>query len=245
LNLPVQEQRPAAAQAGDVPLFLNEMIPRTELRRRLRERRRALSPTEQRTHAGRFAHLLGKHRAFLRAHRVAAYWACDGELDPFPLLQLAHARHKRCHLPVLRSHPGRKLWFVDYHSEEPLKRNQYGIPEPRLRARRIRLPWAIDLLLVPLVGFDPQCNRLGMGGGFYDRTLGYLRIRRHWRRPLLVGVAHECQRVQRLDTNPWDVPLNMIVTEARVYKREGLEPMVDGPQESTNPGAGPRSPSAI
>ena len=70
-----------------------------------------------------------------------------------------------------------------------------------------------------LVGFDARCNRLGMGGGYYDRTLAYLRHRVHWRRPLLVGVAHECQRVERLEANPWDVPLDLVVTERRIYAR--------------------------
>jgi 5-formyltetrahydrofolate cyclo-ligase len=140
-------------------------------------------------------------------------------MDPLPLLRLAHARHKRCYLPVLRPHPRRKLWFVEYRPGEPLARNAFGIPEPRLRNRRIRLPWALDLLLVPLVAFDANCNRLGMGGGYYDRTLAYLAQRRRWRRPLLVGIAHECQRVDVVPTNPWDVPLDMVATEDRTWVR--------------------------
>jgi len=204
------------------------MQSQAQLRRRLRAARRALRPTERRAHARDLARLLGKHLAFLRAGRVAAYWAADGELDPFPLLRLAHARHKRCHLPVLRPHPARKLWFVDYGFDEPLTKNVYGIPEPRLRSRRLRLPWALDLLLMPLVGFDAECNRLGMGGGFYDRTLAYLHLRERWRRPLLVGIAHECQRVERLDPNPWDVPLDLVVTERQIYRREGRGSRVDG-----------------
>jgi 5-formyltetrahydrofolate cyclo-ligase len=195
------------------------MQSQTELRRDLRAKRRALSPAEQRAHAGNLARLLGKHPAFLHARRVAAYWAADGELNPFPLFRLAHARHKHCHLPVLRPHPTRKLWFLDYRFDEPLTKNVYGIPEPALRSGRIRLPWALDLLLMPLVGFDANCNRLGMGGGFYDRTLAYLRLRRCWRRPLLIGIAHECQRVERMETNPWDVPLDLVVTEERIYRR--------------------------
>jgi 5-formyltetrahydrofolate cyclo-ligase len=118
---------------------------------------------------------------------------------------------------VLRAHPRQKLWFIEHREGERLTRNRFGIPEPALRHRRIALPWALDLILVPLVGFDVQCRRLGMGGGFYDRTLAYLRQRRYWRRPRLVGLAHECQRVERLDSRPWDVPLDMVVTEERIY----------------------------
>jgi len=191
------------------------------LRRQLRARRTALSPAEQRNHAQSLARLLGRQTAFLRADRVGAYWSGDGEIDPFPLLRLAHTRHRRCFLPVLRPHPRRKLWFLTYRPGDPLKKNRYGIPEPRLRNRRVRLSWALDLLLIPLVGFDADCNRMGMGGGYYDRTLAYLRQRKHWRRPLLVGVAHECQRVDALETNPWDVPLDTVVTEERIYVRKG------------------------
>ena len=197
------------------------MKPALSLRRQLRARRTALSPAEQRNHARSLARLLGKQSAFLRADRVGAYWCGNGEIDPSPLLQLTHTRHKQCFLPVLRPHPRRKLWFLPYRPGDPLKKNRYGIPEPRLRNRRIRLPWALDLLLVPLVGFDADCNRMGMGGGYYDRTLAYLLQRKRWRRPLLVGVAHACQRVDSLETKPWDVPLDMVATEERIYVRKG------------------------
>lgn len=191
------------------------------LRRQLRARRAALSPAEQRNHARSLARLLGRQSVFLRADRVGAYWSGNGEIDPFPLLRLAHTRHKHCFLPVLRPHPRRTLWFLAYRPGDPLKKNRYGIPEPRLRNRRVRLSRALDLLLVPLVGFDADCNRMGMGGGYYDRTLAYLRQRKRWRRPLLVGVAHECQRVDALETNSWDVPLDMVATEERIYVRKG------------------------
>lgn len=195
------------------------MIASSAVRSSLRARRRALTLAEQRDHSRTLARLLGTQMAFLRARRVGAYWSADGEIDPFPLLRLAHTRHKRCFLPVLRPHPRRKLWFLEYRPGDPLTRNRFGIAEPRLRNRRIRLPWALDLLLVPLVGFDAAGNRLGMGGGYYDSTLAYLAQHRYWRRPLLVGVAHECQRVPALQTNSWDVPLDMVVTEERVYTR--------------------------
>lgn len=199
------------------------MHPANSLRRELRAARRALTPAEQRQHAIRLTQTLGRHPAFLNARRLAAYWPEDGEIDPLPLVRLAHTRHKQCHLPVLRSHPSKKLWFVHYRPAEPLTKNAYGIPEPRLRNRRIHLPWALDLLLVPLVGFDARCNRMGMGGGWYDRTLAYLRQRTRWRRPLLVGVAHACQYVEMLSANPWDVPLDLVVTEERFYLRKGKD----------------------
>lgn len=189
------------------------------LRRELRARRRALSRPEQRRHALALARRLGRHPTFLRARRIGIYWPADGELDPRPLLKLPQARGKRWQLPVLWPHPHPRLWFLSYRTDAPMHPNRFGIPEPARRNRRLRLAWTLDLLLVPLVGFDAQCNRLGMGGGYYDRTLGYLSQRRHWRRPHLIGIAHECQRVKRLPVRPWDVALDLIVTEHQVYRR--------------------------
>ena len=199
------------------------MTPQTDspaaLRRRLRLLRRGLSAAQQREHAHALARTLGRQPAFLRARRIGIYWPADGEIDPRPLLGLAQASRKRWHLPVLCRHPHPRLWFLTYRPDEPMRPNRFGIPEPALRNRRLRLAWTLDLLLVPLVGFDSNCNRLGMGGGYYDRTLSYLSHRQHWRRPRLIGVAHECQRVTELPMRPWDIPLDLVMTERRVYRR--------------------------
>ena len=77
--------------------------------------------------------------------------------------------------------------------------------------------WRLDLVLVPLVGFDPQGNRLGMGGGFYDRTFAYRGRRKHTSRPCLIGLAHECQRVEHLPCAGWDIPLDGVITDCRRY----------------------------
>lgn len=188
-------------------------------RRELRAARGRLSPREQQRHAAAVTRRLARCRWFLGARRIGLYWPADGELDPRPLLRHALGRGRRCFLPVLRPHPRRALWFVRFRPGEPMRPNRFRIPEPAHRGRHLRLAWTLDLLLVPLVGFDDACNRIGMGGGFYDRTLAYLRGRRHWRRPRLIGVAHECQRVERIDPRPWDIPLDAVVTEQGVYRR--------------------------
>lgn len=71
----------------------------------------------------------------------------------------------------------------------------------------------LDFLVVPLVGFDDQGRRLGMGGGYYDATLAFLRRRRIWHKPYLIGLAFECQRVAEIPSEPWDIRLNAILTE--------------------------------
>lgn len=170
--------------------------------------------------ARRLAHLL----VFQRARRIALYWPADGEIDPRPLMQLTSARDKRFYLPVLSPltrHTGRGLlWFARYRPGERLRPNRFGIPEPVGRGPHLLKACRLDLVILPLVGFDALGNRLGMGGGFYDRTFAFRHRRARWRRPRLIGVAHECQRLERIDLRPWDVPLDAILTESRLYNEK-------------------------
>ena len=202
------------------------------LRRALRQCRRGLSPRQQRAHARALARLLGKDPACLKARRLTAYWPADGELDPRPLLALASRRGRSTFLPVLRRVSRGRLWFVPYRPGEPLDTTRFGfrIPEPRRRGP-IGPPWHLDLILMPLVGFDLDCNRLGMGGGFYDRTLAYLRQRSRWRRPRLLGLAHACQRLERIEARPWDIPLDGVATETGICWRRGPRSQGPGPRD--------------
>lgn len=187
------------------------------LRRRLRNARRSIPGRQRQAYARAIRGHLVRDPLLMRARRIAAYWPADGEPDPVPVLEWVLGRGGRAYLPVLRTEGRRKLWFVRYRPGEPMRPNRFRIPEPRRRGRHILPPRHIDLLLLPLVGFDDGCRRIGMGGGFYDRTLAYLRRRALWRRPLLVGVAHACQRVDRIEPMPWDVPLDAVVTELGLH----------------------------
>ena len=190
------------------------------LRREIRAARRALSASEQRAHSHAVAALLRAHPAFLRARRIGAYLAADGELDPATVIAAAVAAGKHCYLPVLHPFAGPALWFCEWRPGERLAPNRYGIPEPIITRRTLRTARELDLLLVPLVAFDDAGSRLGMGGGYYDRTLAYLPLRRHWRRPRVIGLAHALQRVESLPRNAWDIPVDAVVTECTVHRVE-------------------------
>ena len=107
--------------------------------------------------------------------------------------------------------------FAPYRPDSSLQLNRFNIPEPQVRPSEWRSASQLDLLLLPLVAFDAQGNRVGMGGGFYDRTLAYLQHRRHWRKPVLIGLAHEVQKTDGLTTQSWDIPLDTIITESSRY----------------------------
>jgi 5-formyltetrahydrofolate cyclo-ligase len=192
-------------------------LPRTQLRRLLRQRRKALAPHAQHQAARGLYRQLAQHPHFRRARHIALYLPNDGEIDPRPLLRAAQRRGKTTYLPVLNAWPRSKMAFQRIDPHERLRANRFGIPEPRHNPKRQRKVWALDLVLLPLVGFDRFGGRLGMGGGFYDRSLAYRKMRKNWHKPTLLGLAHECQQVDRLVMASWDMPLAATVTNNGWY----------------------------
>lgn len=184
----------------------------TDLRRALRARRRELDAGFRAEAAARVASRIASQPAFTSAQRVAVYIAFDGELDPAPLVDIARACGKDVLLPVLQG--DQAMHFGLWPAAAELSSNRFGIPEPHATERFAARD--VDLVLTPLVGFDAQCGRLGMGGGFYDRTFAFL-LDDAEARPRLFGLAYDCQRVEQLPRQPWDVPLAAVVTEAAVY----------------------------
>ena len=193
------------------------LLPRPQLRRLLRQARRALTPAQQRQAARGLYKQLAQHPLFRRAQHIALYLPNDGEIDPRLLLRAAQRRGKATYLPVLSPWPQTKMVFQRIHPGEKMQPNRFRIPEPRKNITRQRKVWTLDLVLLPLVGFDDAGGRLGMGGGFYDRSLAYLARRKQWRKPTLLGLAHECQKVERLAQASWDVPLQGTVSDRQWY----------------------------
>lgn len=190
---------------------------KTDLRHDLRARRRALSADEQKLAAARLATNLTGSRLFLTSRRIACYMPNDGEIDTRPILAHIHRMRKDCYLPVLSRLSHDRLWFARLDTDTDLKPNRFGIPEPVAPSRDLVRAQELDLILMPLVGFDDRGQRLGMGGGFYDRSLEFLRHRNHWRKPHLLGIAYDFQRVNGLKAEPWDIPLQGVVTDQAIY----------------------------
>lgn len=192
-------------------------LERNALRKRMRSKRRGISPAERRSAAEALAQRLATHPLFLRSRHVTCYWPADGEIDPQPLMRRALSMGKTVYLPVLAPNGTSRLWFAPYREGDVLLHNRFNIPEPAVSPSQHARLTALDLVLAPLVAFDPQGNRLGMGGGFYDRTFAYLKHRVHWQKPRLLGLAYEFQKVDALPHQPWDVPLYGIATERQIY----------------------------
>lgn len=183
---------------------------RASLRRQLRARRRAVSAGERRAAERRLGRNLRRALGPRRFTHVALYLAGDGELDPLPGLATPRFAGAKLYLPALDRTRRGEMHFRLWRQEQRLRANRFGIGEPN-RRERARAGWALDLILVPVVGFDDRGHRLGMGGGFYDRALSDLA--RRPRRPLLIGVAFAFQRLPRLREAAWDRPLDQVVTD--------------------------------
>ena len=186
---------------------------RRALRRQMRVRRRALSEAERRAAARALSKRIAGSRWFANSRTIAAYLPNDGEISLLPLMARAWSMGKRTYLPRLS---GPRLWFLPFHARTVFTGNRFAIPEPAEPVHRRIHPLFLDLVLCPLVAFDRFGNRLGMGGGYYDRTFEAVRRRTVWPGPKLVGVAYEFQKVDPLPAADWDVPLGAVVTDRTI-----------------------------
>jgi 5-formyltetrahydrofolate cyclo-ligase len=184
---------------------------KSTLRKQLRIGRRALGPAEHARRSARAAAAVKRMASFKFAARIAIYLPFDCETDTTALLRAARGRGVRLYVPVITDRRHRRMCF--YPLAGHTRAGAFGIAVPRRQAKPLASRW-FDLMVVPLVGVDAQGRRLGMGGGFYDRALGFRRVRRFWMGPRLVGFGFDCQRVASVDADPWDVRLDFLATES-------------------------------
>jgi 5-formyltetrahydrofolate cyclo-ligase len=190
---------------------MNAAVDRQELRLRLREQRAAL-PAAQRI--GAAVGLLEQLRQLPELtvdQRIGVYFAVNGELSLHLVVAHAWRQGKQLHLPVVNAK--RQLRFARYGADTPVQPNRFGIPEPQVAANAQVAPASLELVLVPLLGFDRRGHRLGYGGGFYDSSFAFLQQAERPATPLLVGIGYSFQEVDTLAPESWDVKLDLIATE--------------------------------
>ncbi|PHS73178.1 MAG: 5-formyltetrahydrofolate cyclo-ligase [Cycloclasticus sp.] len=144
----------------------------------------------------------------LRSPHIAGYLANDGEPSISLFINTCFERNITHYLPVIHK---KTLHFSAYASGDSLKNNIFNIPEPETR---LLIPSKfLSVVLLPLVAYDNQGNRLGMGGGYYDCSLRFLLNSNCKKRPLLIGIAYSLQCVKHIERQPWDIALDAVVTE--------------------------------
>ncbi|MCF6776841.1 5-formyltetrahydrofolate cyclo-ligase [Thiotrichales bacterium 19X7-9] len=143
---------------------------------------------------------------------IAIYFPNDGEADLCNLVEYANFKDITLYLPVLHPIIKRGLWFANYNQNEMLYTNRFGIYEPFFNLDSLKAPWEMDLVFMPLVAFDLNGNRIGMGGGFYDYTFQF---KSNVNTPTLVGCAYEFQQIDQCPNEHWDMPVDGILTDAK------------------------------
>lgn len=174
--------------------------------------RKTLSPTYQNTVSSQVCARIRKLDQYRYAKRIALYQPVNGEIDLSGLWRSAPMQGKYCYFPALNN--DKTLSFLPATPSSPFKENRYGIEEPDIGHEHAISPEQLDLIFIPLVAFDEHGTRLGMGAGYYDRTLA------NYRAPLLIGVAYDFQRQTYITPQPWDISLHVIVTERETYWRD-------------------------
>lgn len=193
-----------------------------ELRQLYRNKRSALTSKQQATGAQAALTQAIKHKLFLNCERVAIYLTNEGELDTRPLIEYLWENGINVYLPVLHPFSKGYLLFLNYNTFTPMKKNVYGILEPALDITKLCPIEQLDMIITPLVAFDDKGNRMGMGGGFYDRTLKNVGqsnnlANKNAKQIKLVGLAHDEQQTEQLPTQVWDIPLPQILTPTTLY----------------------------
>ena len=180
---------------------------RNQLRQQIRKTRANLTALQQQQAEDSITQQALAFIEERNAQHIALYVSFDGEISTDKLIKNLWAQDKHVYLPVLHPFNPNHLLFLRYLPDTPMLKNKFGIWEPKLNVQNVLPLEELDILFTPLVAFDKQGNRLGMGGGFYDRTL------QNWQNSsfIPVGLAHQCQQVEQLPTEAWDVPLHRIL----------------------------------
>lgn len=179
------------------------------IRKRICTQRKLLSAHFQHHAANKVCARLSNLNCLQKSQHIAFYLAYHGEMDPALAMQQC-MRFKQCYLPIIQTLNQHALCFAKTTPQSKLIKNQYGILEPA-PPRQIRPIAQLDIILLPLVAFDLKGNRLGMGGGFYDRTLAF------GKRPILIGLAYEFQKLPHVPTHSNDIRLDAVITEKNNY----------------------------
>ncbi len=193
---------------------------RAQLRTDIRQQRRLLSVSTQEQAMLTVHKRLITHPKIQQAQHIAIYLANDGELDLTQFIQWCWQQDKKLYLPVIHPFSKGQLLFLHYDNNTIMINNRYGIKEPKLDVRDIYPIKQLDVLLTPLVAFDESCARLGMGGGFYDRSLHswYQRFQHNkYAKPYPIGLAHDCQKIEKVPNASWDIPLPEIITPSKAF----------------------------
>ncbi|WP_041068839.1 5-formyltetrahydrofolate cyclo-ligase [Candidatus Ishikawella capsulata] len=187
---------------------------RNSIRQKMRSLRNSINAKQQQKITKLLIKKLVSYLPIIQAKKIAIFLSIDGEPNTKPLIKVLLEENKQIFLPVIKSYVENDLIFINYTPKTPLILNTFGILEPIINKDNILNLSDLDVMLVPLVAFDRKGQRLGMGRGYYDRTL------QNWQKYnfLPIGIAHDFQLVEKLPTAKWDIPLPIIITPSHIWQ---------------------------
>ncbi|MDA0706336.1 MAG: 5-formyltetrahydrofolate cyclo-ligase [Proteobacteria bacterium] len=181
---------------------------KAQIRQSALKARRAMSAESRNFASAKICSKLVRSHEFFAAKSIACYLPMPDEVDPCRIIERAWRAKKRIFCPVTENDG--KMFYRRLERDSTLKRNQFGLWEPVdgeiIAARQL------DLVITPLVAFDADNNRIGMGGGYFDRYFAFQKRAPRWLRPKLIGLAFDCQKFEKIASNPWDIRLYAVVS---------------------------------
>jgi len=188
------------------------MIDRETLRQQVKSLRQTISLEQKKLFAVKAAEQIFTLPVFQSAQHVACYLSTAQEISCEPIIQAVFQLQKKCYLPIVDDKQKGQMQFIEFNQETILKPNRYQILQPVYNQQLIIPPEKLDLIIMPLVGFDRQGHRLGSGAGYYDRALA------NTIHPYRLGLAFSLQELPAIPVESWDINLHMIVTEKKVIQ---------------------------
>lgn len=192
----------------------NDVQLRKSIRQQIRQKRQQLTKSQQQQAAQYISQQVLTDPKVQSAQTIALFLSFDGEIDTMPLIQQLWQRGKQVYLPVLHPFNRHSLLFLAYTPTTQLIKNRFNIQQPALDVQQVLPLNQLDIMLIPLVAFDLIGQRLGMGGGFYDRILAGWQQKGFYP----IGLAHQCQQVDKLPSATWDIPLPEIITPQKILR---------------------------
>lgn len=188
-----------------------------EIRKQIRRQRQQLTDPERQSRSRQACDRMIDHDSFMSAGKIGGFLAFDGEANPLDLMIEAVNRGQQVFVPIIVG-KGKPLRFAPWTMTAKMKTNRFGIAEPDVPESDWIEPIDLDFVITPLVAFDESCHRIGVGGGFYDRSFSF-RKNGAGKSVTMIGFAFELQKMARIEPRPWDVPIDGVATESAFYQR--------------------------
>lgn len=190
------------------------MASQADIRKQIQAKRQALSKKQQSDYSAEICQQIVDSGILEKADRIAFYLPVRGEADPTTLQLVKQYADKQFYLPILSELKPNHLAFAKYNQDTKMTLNRFKIPEPDVPTESLlHDSTKLDVVIAPLVGVDPRGNRIGMGGGFYDRTFEFRKEKKQ--KPLLVAFAYDFQFIEPLTPQDWDVAVDNIALQSQ------------------------------